>query len=381
MIASNEKSRRFRSSITVGPNWWSTTRVGTFQRKLLWLVVGFILLVLLFRRMRQGAGFQYDFDNEEDDGNPIFPEKIELRMVSMNIARCRPSASAPHSWTADDQMQALRSELLASDPHIILLQEGPHATFNPFNESFILMGSRPSHKGFILHLVRQDLASHASIVNLPDHIPAVLATLQIPGTGSSNIPVLTLDIAAVHLNPSSRLIGKRRDQLEQLLIAATKHAALATTPSSLLAPRLLLLGGDTNLRESTAVNQEEQRLLQASGWQDVWVQYAAANDGDVVNTQFTWDTVNHLDETLDGATHQGQKDYWNNYHGNETTQMLQRYDRFYYHEYDSPKRHPRPLSVKVKSFGLVAHRPRAGTKTLFLSDHFGIRTTLEFDLS
>ena len=317
----------------------------------------------------------------QDALEELWNGNIELRVASMNLALCQPSASAPITWTAEDQMAALRQELLVSDPHILFLQEAPQSNFNPFGNLYVLLGSRPSHKGYILLLIHKDCEAFASVEEIPLDIPAVLATLHLPSTmmtkgdeqsnHAKRLPfsIVSLHIASVHLNPSARAFGKRRLQLEHLLQAASEQAAAASTDN---APRLLLLGGDTNLRDSSVPSREEQEQLQDAWWLDAWVQA-----GSETETQYTWDTVNHLDDYWSSPS----RGYWNTYHGNDTNQMRQRYDRVYYHHYDARSSNEPALAINISSFGLMANWPLAGTRTLFLSDHFGIRATLVFNLS
>ena len=314
----------------------------------------------------------------DDNNKYIWNGTIELRVASMNLALCEPSATAPSTWTAEDQLAALRMELLVSDPHILFLQEAPYVAFNPVEESYVLLGSRSSHKGYILLLIHKDLESFVSVEQIPSYIPAVLATLHLPSsmiaqldhrksdTIHGTLPVMSFHIASVHLNPSAHAFGRRRQQLERLLQAATNQAAESSANH-----QFLLLGGDTNLRDSSVTSREEQQQLLDSGWLDAWVQAGAQAE-----TQYTWDTVNHLDDSSSSG-------YWNTYHGNDTNKMRQRYDRIYFHPYElaTQTRNDHRLAINVSSFSLMASRPLAGTRTLFLSDHFGIRATLVFDLS
>ena len=68
-----------------------------------------------------------------------------LTIVSMNIAACQPSQLAPRHWTPQMSTDAVRTEILKSEPDIIALQECPGGADwakKTFGGHYKLMGAK-----------------------------------------------------------------------------------------------------------------------------------------------------------------------------------------------------------------------------------------------
>jgi endonuclease/exonuclease/phosphatase family metal-dependent hydrolase len=263
--------------------------------------------------------------------DPLAVSLEALTIVSMNLAGCQPSRSAPWDWNQQMSTDAVRTEILKSDPDIIALQECPGGVKwaeRVLGDSYRALGATYSHADQVVLLVKTGI--QAELVPLPG-LPAVMIELQY----GDNCRLL---MASVHLAPFKQGAYERRSQVEALL----KQASSKSYP--------LLFAGDTNMRASEdEVMQVDLQLL------DVW-KMAGSNPA----TKFTWDTIDHR---RDGG-------FFNQYYGEDTRQYTARYDRFYVFTANSS------IEVEIApSFELLANKPMT-SKLDFLSDHFGMSSQI-----
>ena len=258
-----------------------------------------------------------------------------IRIVSMNIAGAIPSKSAPPTWNVSLQESSLTSSIIASDPHIIFLQECPTETWadGRFNRNGIAykrpVRSKRSHAGYVTMLVQENLVA-ADKQGLDD-LPIAAATLTWKGH--------QIIIASVHLEPFEQGSQLRKRQVELLLHETDPNADA------------IIFAGDTNMRDSEDYDIESLGLL------DAWKVAGASEE-----TRFSWDTVAH------GT---GNEKRQNLYYGQSTRAYQRRYDRVYFWKRD------KTLGLRVPSFELMANEPVSGSPYHYLSDHFGISCELD----
>lgn len=271
---------------------------------------------------------------------------MQLKIVSMNLAECRPSAEAPSSWNQDRVAQAVRQELLQNNPDILALQECPSIDWleRAFT-GYQLMGVQQAHSGLVALLVRKSWEAQPWSPWRP--LPVVMTKIHL----ENNKDIL---IASCHLAPFGAADRERAIQIEGLL--GDRDVKNAT----------LIIAGDTNMRA-----EEDTVMEEIYGLVDVWKE-AGSNPF----TQFTWDTRDHrpkLDifSTFFGCfsgSPQDEQGYFNRYYGGNTKEYAQRYDRIYIKSTSASIK-----QVAVESFRLVANKPASkGSRTHFLSDHFGV---------
>ena len=260
-----------------------------------------------------------------------------LRLVSMNLANLESSAAAPTNWNPQQQLEAVKHELLQTRPHILALQECPSArwaseTFG--GDGYIAVGSVASHAGFVSLLIQKDIFESYSRVgnfHFETRTPAVMAKLQLRSTTG----LKEIFVASLHLEPFEGGSTVRRKQILALKKVVGDKA-------------LLILAGDTNMRD-----EEEEYLdaTQASSLRDAWKDTGASPE-----TRYTWDTIDH----------HGARGF-NEYYGKNTRQYQRRYDRIFYHVPETTT-----TSLQATEFTLIANTPMENTSNHFLSDHFGI---------
>ena len=312
-------------------------------------------------------------DDHENSHDP--PLKLRLKLVSMNLSECKPSAEAPSSWNLDRVTEAIQEELLKSDPDILALQECPSEYFlgkkqdggvegwlektfggnsnsnSNSNGGYSTIGTKRSHAGYVALLVKKELLLSTnqgqgqvqvsvSRADVPFMVPAVMAKLKFHLSSATT----SVMIASCHLEPFGEGASLRKQQMENMV--------LASAPSSLP----LIVAGDTNMRVA-----EDYTMEHELGFQDAW-KLAGADPA----TKFTWDTLDHRTGNQDDGS-------YNCYYGQNTRQYHSRYDRVYIHTHPQNNEN---LNVSVPSFQLIANRPIAPSQTHFLSDHFGIATTI-----
>lgn len=234
-------------------------------------------------------------------------------------------------------------EILKSDPDVLALQECPtnkEAWANELFKGYTVMGVGSSHAGYIMLLVRDSLAAHATSVTpgfglrMVWRLPAVMAQITDPNDSSRAI-----NVASCHLAPFQHGANDRSSQIQEMLDMSEGMP--------------LVITGDTNMRD-----EEDTVMEGAYDLRDAWKE-AGGNP----KTQFSWDTSNHLEE---GG-------FFNRYYGERTREYTRRYDRLYISK-------GKGLKISVESFGLVANEPvNPFTRTHFLSDHFGISVELNLE--
>ena len=307
---------------------------------------------------------------------PIPSIKQQLKIVSMNLAGCQPSAEAPPCWTSETVTKAVKQELLHQDPDILALQECPIHRWpeETFHEAgYTLMGTKGAHAGYVALLVRNNVAPYAQRYSPQSNLPVVMTKLVLHSDHEDQSIIL----ASCHLAPFGGAHSKRSMQIKELL------KACGSIP--------LIVAGDTNMR-----TEEDQEMETTHGLFDAWKEAGADP-----STRFTWDTRNHEPSWLSRAhrmvghfnsppshraalpTAEGNIDdqYFNRFYGAETREYATRYDRIYFSDpadgsnatgQGGPKHPP----VSVKSFQLIANKPVGDSRFHFLSDHFGIACTV-----
>ena len=103
---------------------------------------------------------------------------------------------------------------------------------------------------------------------------------------------------------------------------------------------------------------------------DVWKLSGGAFD-----TKYTWNTRNELD--------QGR--FFNQYYGPNTREYVARYDRMYAVNFEDQKskssgaENGAKAAISDATFALVANEPVGDSRCRFLSDHFGIASTIKMN--
>jgi endonuclease/exonuclease/phosphatase family metal-dependent hydrolase len=266
--------------------------------------------------------------------------ETSLTIVSINLAACEPSQSASWDWNQQRSTNAVQLEILKSNPDIIALQECPGGSQWAIRvfPAYQAMGAIYSHADQVILLVKQGISAEEVSVDMG--LPAIMAELRI---GKRHLLV-----ASVHLAPFRGGSSKRKAQLEYLLQKA----------SSLSLP--LIIAGDTNMRVSEDHTMEDDLKLL-----DVW-KLAGSNPG----TKWTWDTVDHTNTGFMSNWFGEAGGYFNKYYGPSTREYSARYDRIYI------ATRVGDLEIKNATFELIANQSLTN-KYHFLSDHFGISSTLE----
>jgi endonuclease/exonuclease/phosphatase family metal-dependent hydrolase len=137
-----------------------------------------------------------------------------------------PSAQAPLSWEVFDTEAAIREQVLAVAPDVVVLQELPAMV--PFVETHDMIRSNPrSHSGNLATLLTHQLAATKPSFTVVEGC-ALLTTFSKPA----------VTIANVHLAPGPGGAGARLDQLAQVVEASPTEA--------------LVVVGDTNTRVAEA---------------------------------------------------------------------------------------------------------------------------------
>ncbi|MDH4076636.1 MAG: hypothetical protein OEY41_01695 [Acidimicrobiia bacterium] len=164
-----------------------------------------------------------------------------LTFLSWNLALLERSAEAPPAWDQAASEAAVRDQVLALAPDIVLLQELPGLV--PYVETHDMIRANPrTHSGHLATLV-----THELMATEPAHrvVPgcAVLTTFTGAGAG----PALT--VANVHLaaGPGAAATGERLAQLADVVEASPTEA--------------LLVVGDTNTREAEMVAVQAAGLV------------------------------------------------------------------------------------------------------------------------
>jgi len=188
---------------------------------LLCTVIALIYLMLSARQWLFGGALGIAL--RRNDVSPLPSRNDRLRIVSMNIAMAVPSKEAPYSWLSDNkntpQINALQKELLESDPDILALQECPGSDwardlFSSFG--FEQVGSKRSHAGYVVLLIRKALSWHEMTrydeSSGTNDLPMVAACLV---SGSHN--QFHLVVASVHLEPFQEGSFIRQHQVDQVI--------------------------------------------------------------------------------------------------------------------------------------------------------------------
>lgn len=137
-----------------------------------------------------------------------------LKIVSMNLAGCDPSAEAPASWNKIYVAEMVQQELMRFDPDVLTLQECPAREIwaEELFQGYQVLGVGTSHAGYVVLLVRESLAPHTSpLDSLPSSLPAAMAQIQ----DSSRRAII--NVTSCHLAPFAGGASRRSKQMEALL--------------------------------------------------------------------------------------------------------------------------------------------------------------------
>ena len=232
-------------------------------------------------------------------------------------------------------IDALKKEIMNTDPAIIALQECPDGSewAKKTFPSYQVIGSTYSHADQVVLLVKNGIqAKQVSVGGRRlvggSRLPAIVAEMKF-----NNRHLL---VASVHLAPFDEGEYKRKMQMKTLLSLSESRSMP------------LLVMGDMNMRD-----REDDTMENELGLLDAW-KLAGSN----VDTRYTWDTVDHRNEISEGT--------FNQYYGKRTRQYQRRYDRIYV----STATGTVGFAVSP-TFDLIANRPMT-TEIDFLSDHFGM---------
>lgn len=161
---------------------------------------------------------------------------MALTILTWNLAMLERSAEAPHTWGMEHTEQAVREQVLARDPDIVLFQELPRAV--PYLETHDMLRANPeTHQGNLATLLRHQVLADERRNSEP--LVTVVDGCAVMVTLSSG-----LTIANVHLAPGPAAVGERLEQLARIVESSP-------TPQ-------LLIAGDTNSRVD-----EEKPLAEA----------------------------------------------------------------------------------------------------------------------
>jgi endonuclease/exonuclease/phosphatase family metal-dependent hydrolase len=283
---------------------------------------------------------------------------LAIKLVTFNVAEFKRHSQAPPGF---DPRRAFLEELKLHQPDILALQELPpeddHQQCSSSFSGYQCVGTTPSHCGLVGLFIRSAFLQEAqasftrvwppAVTNgvdmmAGDRVPAVLAYIAWQSTG------VALVVSSCHLEPFKEGKKVRAAQLQAIAKAATLKYNIPATR--------MILAGDMNMRQ--AEDAAVEKLLGQDNWTDAWKQAGSSRQ-----EAYTWDSsINH-------------------YHGMDAFQFHCRFDRVYLY------------NVKiVQSFQLMANKPmssssstsndpydspnRHGQYNYYLSDHFGIVTTL-----
>jgi endonuclease/exonuclease/phosphatase family metal-dependent hydrolase len=178
---------------------------------------------------------------------------ISLKVLSWNIAECRPSHDAPAVSRCE---QAILREMLSHEAHILCLQESPSASWTPacLQQTYDCVGASESHCGFTQLWIHKNLFyQHLESKGLS------VAAIVLVG----NQP---LGISSSHLAPSKENASSRLKQVTNLV------QCFSATPN-------FVIVDDFNMR------QAEDKAMGGLGLQNV---FKVAGCPQTAN--FTWNS-------------------------------------------------------------------------------------------
>lgn len=248
-----------------------------------------------------------------------------IKILTLNVAEFKPHSQAPREFIPQ---KVFLEELERHRADVLALQELP---LNLDIPGYQCIGTVASHCGYVGLFVLEDFASEKiasvkrvlpRVMMMADDIPVVLVTIRF-------LDGKELVVGSCHLEPFNHGKEIRLAQLQAISDISTK------TKSS-----TMILAGDMNMRQSEDVPVEE-----IGSWKDAWKEA-----GSIRREAFTWNSkINH-------------------YHAEDSFQFHCRFDRVYLRN-----------AKGVRTFRLMANEPldniRSGS-TYYLSDHFGIVTTV-----
>ena len=333
-----------------------------------------------------------------------------ITVLTFNVAEFKLHLQAPDDGTFDPKQSLIEELHKHGTPTIICLQELPYPSFRL--HGYHCVGTTQSHCGYIgLYFSQQFVDTNGKIRRIPpsDLTRFMIDTMASSSKSSSRTPTDTqritsslydrgfpavlccvrlstgkggtrqlLFVGSCHLEPHKGGSDARFLQLE------TIHK-FCSTMSNGSSDYQLLLAGDCNMRENESKPVEEK-----FNWKDTW-----KLAGKVHKQQFTWNSK------------------FNQYHGPDSFGFTCRFDRIYISngmiitkrggskkgkdscvvdqlqdrstvdwvgDSQKKKRGVDPTVDTVQNFQLVAKEPKINPKSgkqYFLSDHFGIITTIK----
>ena len=274
----------------------------------------------------------------DDDTNTVESTKeqsntnIAIKIVTFNVAEFSPHNQAPKGFRP---YSALEEELDRLTPDIAALQELPDVDVNM--KGYLQLGLAESHCGYVGLYIRDEFfESHVQKVTdielqpttstlldkmMAPEIPAVVVRLQLNHNNNGKDIV----VGSCHLEPYKGGSSIRQEQLNLI-----SESTLIHTP-------VLILGGDMNMRKF-----EDDTIEHDNGWKDAWKQA-----GSVAMECCTWNSK------------------INQYHGPDAFQFCCRFDRIYTRNV-----------IGIDHFSLMANTPLGTSPKYYLSDHFGIVSTI-----
>lgn len=255
---------------------------------------------------------------------------IAIKLITMNVAEFKPHNNAPSDF---QPQQAFQEELEQYRPDILALQELP--SYCQSFPNYDCVGTATSHCGLVgLFIRKQFLKEHKaslskvsvtkplSVDMMAPELPAVFCSITLQDDRE-------LVVGSCHLEPY-------KDGTE------TRLAQVASMSDATDDQGTMILGGDMNMRGA------EDAAVEAIGkWKDAWKE-----GGSVQREAYTWNSK------------------VNQYHA-DAFAFYCRFDRVYLRNVQH-----------IQAFKLVACEPMtnkgagAGETQYYLSDHFGILTTV-----
>ena len=286
-----------------------------------------------------------------------------LKVLSLNVAEFQLHCHAPKHF---NPRQAFLEELEKHRPGILALQEVPDPDHFEIKD-YHCLGTTPSHCGYVGLYVRNDSnikykrISSSEIQKwmdptttsmMSEEPPVVLSLLKLP-----NNKIIIM--GSCHLEPYKQGEHVRYMQLQGINNCAQHYYENAVSKDISTRISMMALAGDMNMRQN-----EDTKIESKFGWYDMWKVSGSHNQN-----KFTWNSK------------------VNQYHPNGY-QFTCRFDRIYVHSNmdnnnDSDNgggKQPPPTTIDVENFQIIANEPRINEATgvpYYLSDHFGILTTLK----
>lgn len=268
---------------------------------------------------------------------PVPPPVLDrINVTTLNVSKFEKSHSAPPGF--EGHLEIFGEELGRDNPDIICLQEGVDcgdAFYENLLPGYVCLGRALSHAGLAMLFIKDEWADHATPIQVDHSLvdptqtfipipvrkhPAVLARLHFSGG-------VTIIIGSCHLAPFANGAPARLETMQEML----SHVGPGDK---------LLIAGDFNMRVA------EDSSFEALGLVDAWKE-----DGRVESKKITYNSFRNKFNPPSPIFRNSQG----------------RYDRIYLRGFS------------VTRFDLFANDPLTENRAHFLSDHYGLRATLQAD--